>query len=155
MSVAAKSPEPAPLTVDLYRVRDDLAEHYNPANAFERMLLSQIAQSWLRLQRAQDAEARYFQSHDVLDAIATDYKTYRAVTRHVAECNQAWRSAKWQLEKAQSSRKRINTSSPNARRHPVTLPSTIHLASADTAHREPVATAEIKRPDEPVTTASG
>ena len=37
-----------------------------------------MAQCWLR-QRAQDAEARYFRSHDVLDAIATDFKIYQTV----------------------------------------------------------------------------
>ena len=122
MSVAAKTPEPDP-DAELYRVRDDLAQYYNPANAFERMLLSQLAQTWIRLDRAQAAERRYFKSHDVLDAIATDFKTYRAITRLVAECDRAYRSAKWHLEKAQSTRKRTDTSSPNARRRPIEPPS--------------------------------
>lgn len=116
MSVAAKTREPARDSVDLYRVRDELAQAYNPDNAFERMLLSQMAQSWLRLQRAQEAEHRYFQAHDVLDAISTDFKTYQAVTRLVAECDRAWRRAKWHLEKAQGRRRRTDTASPNLRR---------------------------------------
>ena len=49
------------------------------------MLLSQMAQSWVRLQRAQEAEAGYFDAHDVLEAIGNDYKTYQAVTRLVAD----------------------------------------------------------------------
>ncbi len=119
MSVAAQSPDPTPETVDLYRVRDDLAHKYNPANAFERMLLSQLAQCWLRLQRAQDAERRYFQAHDVLDAITTDFKRYQAITRLVASCDHAWHRAKNDLEKAQSGRWRADTSTPNARRKPI------------------------------------
>ncbi len=159
MPVATQDRQPVPDAVDLYRVRDDLAESYHPANAFERMLLSQMAQFWLRLQRALDAEARYLQSHDILDAIAGDFKTYRAVTRFVAECDRAWRSAKWNLEKAQTTRLRTDTSSPNARRRPIELPSTTATATA-TANSElpyptPVPAGESVRAGRPVPSPSG
>lgn len=131
MSVATTIREPASDPLDLYRVRDDLAQQYSPPNAFERMLLSQVAQSWIRLQRAQDAECRYFQSHDVLDAITTDFKRYQSITRLVSQCDRAWNRAKWQLEKAQSTRKRGDTSSPNARRRPVELASATASGGTD------------------------
>jgi hypothetical protein len=102
--------------LDLYRVRDELAQSYNPANALERMLVSQMAQSWLRLQRAQEAEERYFQAHDVLDAIANDFARYKAITRLLADCERAWRHAMLHLEKLQRRRQRVDTFSPNARR---------------------------------------
>ncbi len=155
MPVANQHREPVPDAVDLYTVRDDLAEQYHPANAFERMLLSQMAQCWLRLQRAQDAEARYFRSHDLLDAIASDFKIYQAVTRFVAECNRAWRSAKWHLEKAQNTRRRTDTSSPNARRRPVELPSVIAMASAAAPGPTPVPAGEVAPGDRPLFKPSG
>ncbi len=155
MSAAAQDRQPVPDTVDLYCVRDDLAQQYHPANAFERMLLSQMAQFWLRLQRALDAEARYLQSHDLLDAIAGDFKTYRAVTRFVAECDRAWRSAKWNLEKAQSTRKRTATSSPNACRRPVELPSAVAMANSAPPHPAPVPAGESVPVDRPVPPRSG
>ena len=72
MSTAITTAEAAPAGLDLYRLRDELAQSYNPANALERMLVTQMAQSWLRLQRAQEAEEGYFKAHDVLEAIAND-----------------------------------------------------------------------------------
>src|SRR5947209_2800120 len=90
--------------LDLYGLRDDLARSYAPANAHERMLVLQIAQSFVRLQRAQDAEARYFEQKDILEAIATDFNTYKAITRYVSECERAWRHAVLFLEKTQRRR---------------------------------------------------
>ncbi len=155
MSVAAKTRESTSDAEDLYRIRDELAENYKPANAFERMLLSQAAQSWLRLQRAQDAERRYFQTHDVLDAIATDFKTYQAITRLVAECDRAWRSAKWNLEKAQSTRRRTDTSSPNARRRPIQPPPSSNSATTTVPYQTPPAPDETSQSDPPVKMPSG
>ena len=118
MSTAVKTAEAAADGVEVYRVRDDLAQSYNPANALERMLVTQMAQSWLRLQRAQQAEERYFKAHDVLEAIANDYDRYKAITRLVADCERAWRHAMVHLEKAQRRRQQTGGFSPNARRRP-------------------------------------
>jgi hypothetical protein len=119
MSTAITTAEASPAGLDLYRVRDELAQSYNPANALERMLVTQMAQSWLRLQRAQEAEQRYFKSHDVLDAIANDYDRYKAITRLAADCERAWRHAMVHLERAQRLRQQTGGFSPNARRRPV------------------------------------
>ena len=119
MSTATTTAEAAPSGLDLYRQRDELAQSYNPVNALERMLVTQMAQSWLRLQRAQDAEERYFKTHDVLDAVANDYDRYKAITRLVADCERAWRHAMVHLEKAQRQRQQTGGFSPNARRLPV------------------------------------
>src|ERR1019366_531600 len=114
MSTAITTAKAAPAGLELYRLRDDLAQSYNPANALERMLIAQMAQSWLRLQRAQEAEERHFQAHGVLDAIANDFERYKAITRLVADCERAWRHAMLHLEKTQRRRQRTDASSPNA-----------------------------------------
>ena len=119
MSTATTTAEAAPAGLELYRLRDELAQSYNPANAIERMLVTQMAQSWLRLQRAQEAEERYFKAHDVLEAIANDYDRYKAITRLVADCERAWRHAMVHLEKAQRRRQQTGGFSPNARRRPL------------------------------------
>lgn len=51
-------------------------------------------------------------------------------------CYRSWRSAKWNLEKAQSTRHRTDTSLPNARRNPpgaseAPRPASIQLPAAD------------------------
>ena len=124
MSTATKTEEASPAGLEIYRVRDELAQSYNPANALERMLVTQMAQSWLRLQRAQEAEERYLQAHGVLEAIANEFDKYKAVTRHVTDCERAWRHAMLLLEKAQRRRKQSGTSSPNARRRQLREPAT-------------------------------
>lgn len=105
-SAAAAHAEPARERLDLHQLRDDLVRGYAPANAQERMLVTQIAQSFLRLQRAQDAEARYFETKDILEAMQSDFERYKAITRYVSECERAWRQAVEILEKAQRRRTR-------------------------------------------------
>ncbi len=38
MSAAVKIAEPRPDSLDLYRQRDELAQSFNPTNAYERLL---------------------------------------------------------------------------------------------------------------------
>jgi hypothetical protein len=114
LSAAITTAEAPPAGLDLYRLRDELAQSYNPANALERMLVTRMAQPWLRLQRAQEAEERYFKAHDVLDAIANDYGRYKAITRLVADCERAWRHAMVHLEKAQRRRQQTGGFSPES-----------------------------------------
>ena len=122
MSMATQTAEAAPERMELYCLRDELAHSYNPANALELMLVTQMAQSWLRLQRAQEAEERYFRTRDVLDAMTNDFDRYKAVTRYVTDCERAWRHAMLHLEKVQRRRQRTNLASPNARRRPAQEP---------------------------------
>jgi predicted metal-dependent HD superfamily phosphohydrolase len=131
---ATKTAEAATAMAEVYRVRDELAQSYNPANALERMLVSQMAQSWLRLQRAQAAEARYFETRDVIEAITGDFERYKAITRYVADCERAWRHAMLQLEKVQRRRQQTDRSSPNARRRqssPLVGPAVAQASACD------------------------
>ena len=140
MSAAVTTAPSAPDQLDLYRLRDDLAHSYTPANAHERMFVTEIAQSWIRLERARDIERRYFEGRDVVEIIRTKLDEFRAVTRYVTDCERAWRHAVVALQKSQRQRQRVNLASPNARRvPPQPLPDPIPHSSAP-----PVA--EIRQP---------
>jgi hypothetical protein len=112
---AVKTAESAPDQLEFYRVRDDLAHTHNPANAYELMLVTQMAQAWLRLQRAYDTEKLYFESHDIMETIATKLNEFKTVTRFVTDCDRAWRHAKQNLETCQRRRLKGNVPSPNRR----------------------------------------
>ncbi len=86
------------------------------------MLVTNAAQSWQRLQRAREAEDRYFKDRDVLDAILNHSREFKAVTRYVAECDRSWRQSLAALERVKRERKR-DLSSPNMRRNPVPISS--------------------------------
>lgn len=102
--------------LEVYRVRDDLARRHNPADAYERMLVTQMAQTWIRLQTAYAAEQRYLKDRDILVLITTKLAEFKAVSGYVRDCERAWNRAKENLEKAQRQRRRTDLSSPNARR---------------------------------------
>jgi hypothetical protein len=98
---AVSTAESAPYQLDLYRLRDDLVRAYNPATAHELMLITQIAQAWLRLQRAYATEQRYFEGRDILETIATKLNEFKAVTRFSTDCERAWSHATQNLEECQ------------------------------------------------------
>jgi hypothetical protein len=117
MSSAATTAPEAPGELDLYHLRDSLAQTYHPANAHERMLVTGIAQAWIRLERARELEQRYFEGQDMLAIIRARLAEFKAITRYATDCERAWRHAILALEKSQRQRKRIPTlASPNARR---------------------------------------
>lgn len=116
MSVAVTTPDSAAAGLAVYRLRDDLVRVHKPANEHEMMLVTQIAQSWLRLQRAYQAEQRYFEGRDILDAINTKLVEFKTITRYVTDCERAWRHATQTLEACQRRRRRETLASPNARR---------------------------------------
>ena len=122
MPAAVATVPSAPDQLDLYRLRDDLAQSHCPANAHERMLVTEIAQSWIRLERARDVERRYFEGQDMLEIIRTKLEEFRAVTRYVTDCERAWRHAVVALQKSQRHRQRASLASPNARRSPAPQP---------------------------------
>jgi hypothetical protein len=119
MSTAASQADSTPDRLDLYRLRDDLSRSYNPANAHERMLVTAIAQAWQRLQRAYDAEERFFAKRDMLEIIGSNVDEFKTITRYVSECERARRHAVAELERTQRRRSIAGGFSPNARRHAV------------------------------------
>ena len=123
MSKPVGSPDSQPGNLDLYRLRDDLAQSYNPANGHERMLVTAIAQTWLRYQRAQETEERFCASRDMVEVLTTKFKEFQAVTRWVTDCERAWRHAVNLLQQAQRRRQRearaVPSSWPILKKHPV------------------------------------
>jgi hypothetical protein len=115
MSTAATHAESAPDRLDLYRFRDDLARSYNPANAHERMLVTQITRAWLRLQKAYDREEQFFGGREMDDVMASDSDHFKVVARYLSDCERAWRHAVENLEKAQRRRIKGTLASPNSR----------------------------------------
>ena len=113
-----QSTQPAaePLLLDpVYPLRDDLAGHFKPTNAFERLLLGVAAQALLRYQDAQKLERRLFEKVDPLELLANNPGTFKIITRHVADCERAWRKALEEIRRAIRQRE-TTLDSPNARR---------------------------------------
>lgn len=122
MSTATTTAATTPDTLDLYRYRDDIAQTYNPATAHERMLVTLIAQCWLRLQRACEYEQRYLQNRDVFEVITTKLHEFKAVTRYVTDCDRSLRHATLALERAQRRRQCGHTPAPAVRPSSVSRP---------------------------------
>lgn len=103
-TLATNNPKPAKL--DVTAVRDDLARAYNPVGALELMLITQMSQTWVRLQTAYDVDRRYRDGRDMLEVITSKPAEFKAVQSYVRDCERAWNHAKENLEKEQRKRKR-------------------------------------------------
>ena len=114
MTASAKSVEQSRDQLDPQRVQDNLTRTLEPANGYESMLVTLMAQAWIRLQRANDLEQRYFNEHDMLEVITTNLKEFNAITRYVRDSERAWRQASAALQKAQRQRKRDEQEQPEA-----------------------------------------
>jgi hypothetical protein len=99
----------------VYGLRDDLAEHFKPVSAFERLLLGVAAQALQRYQEAQKLERRLFEKVDPLELLTNQPDTFKTITRHVADCERAWRKALEEVRRAIRQREKA-LDSPNARR---------------------------------------
>jgi hypothetical protein len=91
---------------DLARFSEELAQAYDPQNAHERMLVSQIAQSRERLERAYELERTYCRDRDLAEIVRTKLDEFKVVMRYLTDSERAWRHAVLTLEKAQRRRKR-------------------------------------------------
>ena len=90
-----------PSTLDpVYGYRDDLAEHFKPSSAFERLLLGVAAQALKRFHDAQTLEGRLFEKVDPLELLTNSPDTFKTVTRHVADCERAWRKSLEEIRRA-------------------------------------------------------
>src|SRR5437660_770238 len=124
MSAAATAAaQSGPEQVELSRLRDELTRTYNPENAHERMLVTQIAQSWMRLERAHDLERRCFEGRDMAELVRTALDQFKAITRYVTDCERAWRHAVLHLEKSQRRRLKPAPRAPKEAPSPSARPS--------------------------------
>jgi hypothetical protein len=84
----------------VYGYRDDLAEHFKPVSAYERLLLGVAAQALKRFNDAQSLERRLFEKVDPLELLTNSPDTFKTVTRHVADCERAWRKSLEEIRRA-------------------------------------------------------
>jgi hypothetical protein len=119
---AAKQPAGKPSELDpVYTLRDELAYHFNPVTAFERLLCGAAAQAWQRFEDAQEIERRLFEQTGPLELLDQQPGKFKEVIRYVSRCERAWHKALDEIRTA--IRQRQSTlASPNARRGADRLP---------------------------------
>ena len=105
-------------------LREDLAQHYKPATGYERLVVGAAAEALHRFQEAQKLERRLFQKIDALELLTNSPDTFKTITRHVADCERAWRKALEEIRRAmrkpQQPAPSANTSKPS---RPIASPS--------------------------------
>ena len=117
MSATATKTDSQPGDLELNRIQEELSRNYNPANGFEQMLVSAVAQAWLRLERAQQAEQRYCATRDMVEVLTTKLAEFKAVTKWVTDCDRGWRNAVALLEQTQRRRQKdASAAAPSAKR---------------------------------------
>jgi hypothetical protein len=100
MNTSTQSAGEPSLLDPVYGLRDDLASHFNPINAFERLLVTAAAQALRRYQDAQKLERRLFEKVDPLELLTNQPDTFKMITRHVESCERAWRKALEEIRRA-------------------------------------------------------
>jgi hypothetical protein len=100
MNTSIKSAGEPSMLDPVYGYRDDLAEHYKPVTAYDRLLLGVAAQALKRFHDAQTLERRLFEKVDPLELLTNSPDTFKTVTRHVAECERAWRKSLEEIRRA-------------------------------------------------------
>ena len=58
---AVETPAAAPANIEFYRTRDEMVRAYAPQTEEERLLVFQIARTWLRLQKFYELESHYLE----------------------------------------------------------------------------------------------
>ncbi|MBS1877354.1 MAG: hypothetical protein JSU00_29350 [Acidobacteria bacterium] len=109
------APKFAPSDMELYLLRDELAETHEPRNIQERQLVTAIAQNWLRYQDALRVEQELMSSPELRQILLTRLDLFKAVTRHATDCERAWRHCVTRLE-IMKRRRPKTLASPEARR---------------------------------------
>ncbi|MBS1877709.1 MAG: hypothetical protein JSU00_31145 [Acidobacteria bacterium] len=118
MSQAAKKAtvsRPASPDLELYLLRDELAETHQPQNVQERQLVAAIAENWIRFQEARKLEQQFLRDNDMREVLRDRLDAFKAVTRYAADCERAWRHCVTRLE-IMKRRRPKSLASPEARR---------------------------------------
>ena len=109
------TPRSAPSDMELYLLRDELAATHQPQDVQERQMVTAIAQNWLRYQNALRVEQDLMASPELRDILHNRLEIFKAVTRHVTDCERAWRHCVTRLE-IMKRRRPKTLASPEARR---------------------------------------
>src|SRR6266496_636095 len=104
MPSAATNPELGAPFQGSDSLRDDLVRAHLPANEYEKLLVTQIARTWLRHQQALDLESEIFAKSSAADLFANHLDRFKAIARYVAETERMWRHALDELRRAQRTR---------------------------------------------------
>ncbi len=103
-------------------LREDLAQHYKPTTGYERLVVGAAAEALHRFQEAQKLERRLFQKVDALELLTNSPDTFKTITRHVADCERAWRKALEEIRRAMR-KPQQPAASPNASKPSRPIPS--------------------------------
>jgi hypothetical protein len=104
--------EAATSGLDFYRTRDDMVRAYQPQTDEERLLVTQIARAWLRLQQFYEFEAKVLQQHDLFDLFTNDIARYKLLTRGRSDAERQWRNSVQMFERARRSRLQAAKAAP-------------------------------------------
>ena len=113
-----RSPDP----VDV--LRDEIAAHFVPANAYERVLANNYASAIARCDTAYQMETDAFARMNPLEMLEKFPERFKALTRYVADCERGVRRAVEELRRAIRERKKA-AAQPAANRpvaHPAPRP---------------------------------
>ena len=113
-AVGRRSPDP----VDV--LRDEIAAHFVPANAYERVLANNYASAIARCDTAYQMEKDAFAKTNPLEMLEKFPERFKALTRYVADCERGVRRAVEELRRAIRERKKAQTQPPAS--HPVAHP---------------------------------
>ena len=113
-SAGRRSPDP----VDV--LRDEIAAHFVPANAYERVLANNYASAIARCDTAYQLEKDAFAKTNPLEMLEKFPERFKALTRYVADCERGVRRAVEELRRAIRERKKASAQPPA--NHPVACP---------------------------------
>lgn len=95
-------------------LRDGIAEHFKPATAYERHLVTIAARAYERYEKALDMEQRAFAKTDPLEMLAKQPDLFKSITRFVADAERGWRKSLEEIRRA--IRQRPKTAVPSGAR---------------------------------------
>ena len=101
-------------------LRDEIAAHFVPANAYERVLANNYASAIARCDTAYQMEKNAFAKTNPLEMLEKFPERFKALTRYVADCERGVRRAVEELRRAIRERKKA--AAQPAATHPVAHP---------------------------------
>jgi hypothetical protein len=90
---AVLQPEPEPLNLEFYRVRDRLTRAYSPRTEKNRVLLDQMARAWLHLQSVYQMRDDVLAQRSLADLFLNDPAQFKLLNRTIIEAERMWRYA--------------------------------------------------------------
>lgn len=131
MSNSAAQPARRPDAASVDILRDEIAAHFVPANAYERVLAANYAAAIARCDTAYQLEKDAFAKMNPLEMLEKHPERFKMVTRYVTDCERGVRRAVEELRRAIRERKKASPQ-PAASR-PATYPAPQPMAPSPTS----------------------